>query len=129
MPQAGKPPLLQPTICGVNSEMIFRWRFHNFRVHNFALAPRRNSAPLNRGAPAAPAGDLVLFAGFRPPLQAPLPPMNYRNTPLWLLFSLALTLAANLVAQVAPAVSSSGQSAPRKDEPVVLSLFQLGADT
>ncbi len=47
----------------------------------------------------------------------------------WLSASLAVTLASSLSAQVAPANVSASPANARKDETIVLSPFQVGADT
>ena len=55
--------------------------------------------------------------------------MNQPNPLLGLVASLALSLATNLAAQVAPATSTASQSTKHSDGPIVLSPFEVGAET
>ncbi len=55
--------------------------------------------------------------------------MNRRITPPWLLAPLAFTLVASLPAQVAPGTSTSTPTTPPKEEPVVLSPFEVGSES
>ncbi|MSU50976.1 MAG: TonB-dependent receptor, partial [Opitutus sp.] len=55
--------------------------------------------------------------------------MNQSFLPACLAVSIALALVSSLSAQVAPAAGSSSSSMTRKDEPIVLSPFEVGSGT